>query len=283
MNGGPPVVGTRRRMSVAGAARSLLFCVTYLTYLLIVMGPVQALILVPWVRLRPERAGSVWGRWQRAQAGWILRLARWLAGVEVEFQGRIPPVSCILVVNHQSLLDVPIAFLLVEGPTPLVPARDRYFKTPVIGPLMRHAGHPMVAQGRSVTPAERAGLERAADAVARGDRSLIIFPEGHRSPEGRIRPFMKGGLRMSLARAPQRPVYVALIEGLAHVRTFGDLALRLAGTRGRVTVEGPFAIPADPDQHEAFIATLRGRMLGMLAAHRGDAPDPEPADAGLTA
>jgi 1-acyl-sn-glycerol-3-phosphate acyltransferase len=269
-------------MSVGGAARSLLFCVTYLTHLLLVMGPVQALILGPWVRLRPARAAAVWGAWQRAQSRWCLALARTLAGARFTFEGRIPPVACVVVMNHQSLLDIPIAFSLVDGPTPLIVARDRYFKVPVIGDLLRLVGHPLVAQGRAVTATERAGLENAATLVGRGERSLLIFPEGHRSAEGRMRPFMTGGLRLVFARAPQRPVYLALIEGLAHVRTFADVALRMSGTHARITIDGPFDIPADPSQHDVFIASLHERLLALLAEHRGGSPEMEPADASVS-
>lgn len=283
MIGGPPVPRTRRMLPAARAARSLLFCVTYLTYSILVMGPVQALILGPWVRLRPGQAGAVWGAWQLAQARCVLGMARWLGGMEVVVEGALPPVSCILVVNHQSLFDIPIAFRLVTGPTPLVPARDRYFKVPVFGRLLRLAGHPMVTQGRAPSAAERAGLKRAVEAVGRGERSLLIFPEGHRSPEGRLRPFMTGGLRLAFTHAPRHPVYVALIEGLAHVRTFADVALRLGGTRARVTVAGPFAIPSDPAAHDAFIASLRDRLLEILAGHENGTSAAEPADAGLSA
>jgi 1-acyl-sn-glycerol-3-phosphate acyltransferase len=282
MNGGPPMAGTQLGTAVR-AARSLLFCVTYLTHLLLVMGPVQTLILAPWVRLRPSRAGAVWGAWQRAQGRWVLALARHLAGVRVEVSGAIPPVSCILVMNHQSLLDIPIAFSLVTGPTPLVPTRDRYLKAPVIGPLLRLAGHPVVAQGRPPTAQERAGLQAAVEALGRGERSFLIYPEGHRSTEGRLRPFMTGGLRMAFAHAPGHPVYLALLEGLAHARTFADLALRIAGTRARVTVLGPFAVPADAAEHDAFIAMLRERLVETLAAHRESAPSPGHADARVPA
>ena len=283
MNGVPPLAGTRRGTSVGGAARSLLFCVTYLTLLLLVMGPIQALVLAPWVHLRPERAAGVWGAWQRVHSRLALGLARRLAGVAFRFTGRIPPVACLVVMNHQSLFDIPIAFTLVDGPTPLIPARDRYLKVPVVGHMLRLAGHPVVTQGRTATTADRAGLEAAADRLARGERSLVVFPEGHRSPEGHVRPFMTGALRLAFSRAPQRPVYVALIEGLADVRTFADLALRLSGTRAHITVDGPFTVPADPEQHAAFITDLRNRLLAILADHRGDAPAPETVDAGLSA
>ena len=94
---------------------------------------------------------------------------------------------------------------------------------------------------------------------------------------------MPGGLRLAISRAPQRPVYVALIEGLAHVSTLGDVALRMSGTSARITVDGPFTVPADPEQHGEFVVSLRERLLALLAEHQGESSPTERADAGLSA
>jgi 1-acyl-sn-glycerol-3-phosphate acyltransferase len=257
------------------AARSLLFCVSYLTHSLLVMGPVQALVLAPWARLSRDRGRRVLAAWQRGQGRFVFALARWIAGVDLRIDGRIPPGSAIVVMNHQSLLDIPLAFVVVEKPSPLIPARERYVKVPVFGHLLRLAGHPVVRQRGNGGADERAELTRALESVARGEHSLLIFPEGHRSPEGTLRPFMTGGLRLAFQHAPHHPVYLALVQGFAHVRTFADLALRIAGTRARVTVLGPFAIPTDPATHADFIASLRERLLETLAAQRRAAGEPE--------
>ncbi len=256
---------TDRQTPVSRAARSLFFCVTYLTYLLLVMGPVQWLVLAPWLRLRPDLRGNLLGPWQRSQAWVVLGLARVLAGVRVTIEGAIPPQSVIVVMNHQSQFDIPVAFRLITGPSPLVPIRRRYAKVPVFSTLFRLAGHPLVDPGRRGTPEDRAAMQRAVESLGRGEHSFLIYPEGHRSPEGTIQPFHTGGLRLAFEHAPQHPVYAVLVEGFASIRTFADVALRLADTRATATVMGPFTIPHDPDQQDAFIASLRQRMVDRLA------------------
>jgi 1-acyl-sn-glycerol-3-phosphate acyltransferase len=274
MTDGPGGKTTDRQTPVSRAARSLIFCLTYLTYLLLVMGPVQWLVLGPWLRLFPRHRPKLLRSWQRFQAGVVLGLARFLADVRVTIEGAIPPVSVIVVMNHQSLFDIPLAFRLITGPYPLVPTRRRYEKAPVISTLLRMAGHPFVDPGRAKRPEDRAALQRAVEALARGENSYLIFAEGHRSPERTIRPFETGGLRLAFAHAPERPVYAVLVEGFASIRTLADVSLRIAGTRARATVLGPFAIPHDSADHNDFIASLRQRMLDRLAAH---APASSPA------
>jgi len=252
---------------VSRAARSLIFSVTYLTFLLLVMGPIQWLVVGPWMRLRPDRRREIMRSWQRTHASAVLGFARVLADVRVAVEGTIPPASVIVVMNHQSLFDIPLACDLIRGPYPLIPVRRRYRKVPVISTLIRLAGHPYVEPGQRKRPEDRAAMTHAVEALGRGDNSFLIYAEGHRSrDEGTIRPFETGGLRLAFAHAPEHPVYLVLVEGFASIRTLADVSLRVAGTRARATVIGPFTIPRDPDQHNDFIASLRQRMVDQLAA-----------------
>jgi 1-acyl-sn-glycerol-3-phosphate acyltransferase len=178
--------------------------------------------------------------------------------------------------NHQSVLDIPIGLSLVPGPYPLIPTRDRYRRgIPGVSPLTRLARYPFVSQGQSLTRAELRGLIEAADQVARGEQSLLIFPEGHRSRDGSIGPFMQSGLRLILRRA-RRPVYCVVADGITQSRTFADALFSIAGTRVRGVVLGPFD-PPEPADIDAFIGSLHARMTEALAAIRAiPRPDPEP-------
>lgn len=254
-----------RQAPVSRAAQSLIFLVTYLTYLLLVMGPVQWLVLGPWLRLFPQHRPKLMRSWQQFQARALLGFAR-LADVRVTIVGSIPPESVIVVMNHQSLFDIPLAFRVVTGPYPLIPTRRRYAKAPIFGTLMRLAGHPFVDPGRRAQPGDRAALVRAVESVGRGEHSFAIFAEGHRSPEGTIQAFQTGGLRLAFEHAPRHPVYAVLVQGFASIRTFNDLLRNLAGTRATATVMGPFTIPEGADRQNEFIASLRQLMVDRLAA-----------------
>ncbi len=251
------------------ATRSLLFSVIYSIYLVAVMGPLQWVVIRPLCALSPRRRSAILRAWFRSQAWLVLGLARRLGGLRLYVQGAIPKASVILLMNHQSLLDIPVAVSLLSGPSPVIPTRAKYTRgIPGISGLARLAGFPSLTQGTRATRAEHAALAAAADAVGRGERSMIIFPEGHRSRDGEIQPFMMQGLALLFRHAPQRPVYLAVIDGLWRLRSSRDIALRLAGQTGHVAIRGPYAIPPDRRDHEAFIASMRAEMLAMLEGLR---------------
>jgi 1-acyl-sn-glycerol-3-phosphate acyltransferase len=267
--------GARR---LGRAARSAGFLVAYVGYLGAVVGLGQRLLLLPMIALFPGSRQTLVGGWLRTHARATLALARLLAGVRVTHAAgvSIAAESCVVVMNHQSVLDIPIGLALVRGPYALIPTRDRYRRgIPGVSPLARLAGFPFVAQGRALTREELRALLAAADAVAAGERSLLIFPEGHRSRDGRIGPFMRSGLRLVLKRA-KRPVYGVVTDGVAadgaaQPRTFAQALTRFAGTQVHVRVLGPFA-PPDDAQIDAFVDALHARMTAALAELRG-APD----------
>ena len=192
-------------------------------------------------------------------------MARVIANVRLSITGDIPPESCIVVMNHQSVLDIPIGLSLVPGPYPLIPTRDRYqWGIPGISPLGRLARFPFLSQKRVLSRAEQ---------VARGEQSLLIFPEGHRSRDGGLGRFMRNGLRIVLSRA-ERPVYCVAVRGMVNARTFADGLANFADLDVRLKISAPIAPPppgSDDSELDAFIESLRERMLGMLIELDGEA------------
>jgi 1-acyl-sn-glycerol-3-phosphate acyltransferase len=220
-----------------------------------------------WSRVKPERRRALVGAWFRWLARTTLGLARGLANVRVTFEGSIPPEACVVVMNHQSLLDIPIAYSLVTGPYPLIPTRTRYARgIPGVSSLIRLARLPLIGQDRSSARADLKALAACANDTARGEQSLLIFPEGHRSRDGDIAPFMTSGLRIVLDRA-RRPVYLVVEDGLWHARSAAEAFFRFADTSGRVIVAGPFAPPAKGGLDE-FIASLETQMRATLRSMR---------------
>jgi 1-acyl-sn-glycerol-3-phosphate acyltransferase len=259
----------------------------FFLYLLLFMGPAQRLIVFPLVWLLPRRRTRVLGWWIRLQA-WITRsIVSYGAGVRIRVSGTTVRESCIVVMNHQSVLDIPIGLRLVPGPYPLIPTRDRYqWGVPGISPLARLARYPFVSQKRVLSRSELAALTGAAEQVARGEQSLLIFPEGHRSRDGGLGRFMRSGLRIILSRA-ERPVYCVAVHGMVNARTFADGLANFANLDIRIAVSDAIAPPprgSDEDAVDAFIDSLRQRMSAMLAeldsqtrTGRGSTRDAKPA------
>jgi 1-acyl-sn-glycerol-3-phosphate acyltransferase len=114
-----------------------------------------------------------------------------------------PAAAVICMSNHQSNFDIPVLLGYLPVPFRWL-AKAELFKIPVFGRAMRGAGY--IPIDRSDRPAAIASLRQAAAAI-RGGVSVVIFPEGTRSPDGTLKPFKKGGFVMAIeAGVPIVPV-----------------------------------------------------------------------------
>jgi len=248
----------------------------YLTYLVFFMGFIQRFILVPLTFAFPAYTNGLLGSWSRLQSQVPLRLLRIIAGVRVLVDGSIGPENRVVIMNHQSLIDIVIGIRASPGNLTLIPTRRRYaWGIPGVSMFIRLARYPLIGQTRKSIRADLAVLEEAADRCRRDGTSLLIFPEGHRTRDGSILPFMTRGLRIVLSRAPL-PVYCIVADGMWQVRTLGDTALRVAGSQIQVRIIGPFQPPGEESEIPAFLTLVRARMIETLNDIRADA-SPRPA------
>ena len=250
------------------AARSLVFLLVFFVHLLIVIAAGQRLVILPLLKLFPKYGLRIQRAWLRLHAIVTTGLARLLGGMRLEVRGAIPRESVVVIMNHQSVMDIPIGVLLIPGPYPIIPTRDRYSRgVPGIATLVHLLRYPVVTQKRENLRTELPAIAEAADSTARGDNSMLIFAEGHRTRDGGIGPFMRTGLRLVLERA-KRPVYCIVADGLWHARTTFDAATGFAGATCTVRILGPFTTPSS--NLDDFIEGLRDRMVAELDAIRAD-------------
>jgi len=95
---------------------------------------------------------------------------------------------CVIISNHQSLIETP-AFLRLY-PKILILTSEWVFKSPVFGPIARLGGFINVDEGLEVS------LEKLKMTMAEG-YSILIFPEGHRSPDHHIQRFHRGAFYLA--------------------------------------------------------------------------------------
>jgi len=251
-------------------ARSVAFVLVYLIYLVLFMGFVQRFILVPLAWVFPVLTDRLLVPWGHFQAWVPLTLLRVIAGVRLSVEGEFGPENRLVIMNHQSVLDILLGVQLIPGRT-IIPARRRYeYGIPGISVYLRLCRFPLVSQKRKDLKADLEALQDAAERARRHEATVLIFPEGHRTRDGSIMPFMTRGLRILLSRAPL-PVYCIVGDGMWHVRTLADSVLRVAGSQIRVRIIGPFQPPAAEADMPAFVESLRQRMIDTLEDIRAGA------------
>jgi 1-acyl-sn-glycerol-3-phosphate acyltransferase len=145
--------------------------------------------------------------------------------VEVRGAEHAPSGPALYAVNHGSALDVPVMFGYL--PEFRVIHRRSLHWWPVIGQYLYLAGHVGIERSRPFEA--RRSLEQAAARI-RGGTSVAVFPEGTRSPDGRVRNFKRGTFVIAIEAGV--PVVPVSLSGIKTVAARGMLRL----TPGPVTV-----------------------------------------------
>eukprot|EP00271_Cylindrocystis_brebissonii_P009325 TRINITY_DN24075_c0_g1_i1.p1 TRINITY_DN24075_c0_g1~~TRINITY_DN24075_c0_g1_i1.p1 ORF type:complete len:358 (+),score=50.25 TRINITY_DN24075_c0_g1_i1:331-1404(+) len=127
---------------------------------------------------------------------------------KVEIIGRenLPPpeVGAMFVANHQSFLDIFSLFALMR-PFKFV-SKTSIFKIPIIGWAMFLTGH--VGLKRTDSRSQRECLLKCLDLLREG-ASVLFFPEGTRTNDGKMHQFKKGAFSIAAkAKAPVVPIAI---------------------------------------------------------------------------
>jgi 1-acyl-sn-glycerol-3-phosphate acyltransferase len=126
--------------------------------------------------------------------------------VSVKGLSNIDPSSpYIYMPNHQSNFDIPVLLGHLTVQFRWL-AKKELFKIPIFGHAMRNVGY--ISIDRSDRQSAFESLKVAAEKIKSGV-SVLIFPEGTRSRDGKIRPFKKGGFVMAIdSGVPIVPVVI---------------------------------------------------------------------------
>jgi len=216
---------------------------------------------------RCERLGRFWSRG-------VLRMS----GVRVQLHAPDRaqwPHRAVIVANHQSWFDVfalaatlPVSYRFV--------AKEELSRIPVFGTAWQACGHvslPRKDRSRAIR-----SLKRASDQVREGKSAIILFPEGTRSPDGRLRAFKKGAFVLAINN--EVPVIPLGISGSRHVMPKGSFRIRPGEIRIRVGDPIPTA-DLEHRHRDALLARTRAAVVSLMedpdALEQGGAPLPKPA------
>ena len=148
------------------------------------------------------------------------RLILLTTGVHVTVEGleRLAPgTSYVFVSNHQSIYDIPVLFWSLPYQLRII-AKESLGAFPFLGWHLRRTGHMLVDRRRPDSTAIRAWAGRLTSLGL----SLIVFPEGTRSADGRVAPFKGGSFHLALETG--LPIVPLSIAGSRHVMLKGRLA-----------------------------------------------------------
>ena len=181
-----------------------------------------------------------------------------LVGVKVEVVGSEKldwRRTYIFMCNHVSNLDPPIVIPVMPRRTSVL-VKKELFKVPILGWGMRLAR--LVPVDRQNRETAIASLRYAAE-VLRSGLSMTIWPEGTRSPDGRLQPFKKGPFHLAMDSGV--PVVPITLVGTHGIWPKGEFAVR----PGTATVI--FHDPIDPKAYasqDELLDAVRERIRSGL-------------------
>ena len=154
---------------------------------------------------------------------WWANSILWVAGIKVQARGienLDPNKPFVFMCNHQSNFDILVLFSALPAQFRWI-AKAELFKIPLFGQSMRGAGY--ISIERKDRKKAIQSLKQAAERIKTGT-SVMIFPEGTRSPDGNIGEFKKGGF--VLAYDAGVPVIPIVLNGTWSIMSKDSLRIK---------------------------------------------------------
>lgn len=164
----------------------------------------------------------------------------------------------VLVSNHLSYMDTPVVLSYIPLQFRFM-AKKGLFQIPFLGTHLIQAGH--IPVPREDPRAAVKTLSRAAEVIRDRGISVLIFPEGGRSEDGKLQPFKEGAAYVAIKAGV--PIVPIALLGTREVLPMGSATYHAGKVRLRIG-EPISTGGATLREREAFTERARAEIVKLL-------------------
>lgn len=249
--------------------RAALGLYTYLEFVLMAVLFVPILGTVALVQGRRDPGNRVRGRWMRNFGKTTSAMTpMWRFSVAGPKPPDIDSKPYVVVSNHESTAD---PFLISWLPWDMRwVSKESLFRLPLIGWLMRAGGDIPLRRGEKGSVVE---MLAECHRTLKAGVSVMLFPEGTRSPDGSLLPFKDGAFQLAIEAGV--PVLPVMVHGTRACRPKGSLwfgearatvyVLEPISTTGLTLADVPMLREKARDRIAEALAGVRGEVRARAA------------------
>lgn len=174
----------------------------------------------------------------------------------------------IIIANHQSTFDIPGIIWFLRKHRPVFVSKKELAKgIPSISYNLIKSGAALI--DRKDSRQALMEIARLGKLIETNTWSAVIFPEGTRTPSGKMKPFAVGGVAALLKKAPSAHILPVAIDGTGRLNPGKGIFPLTAFTK----LSWNALAPIDPAEYktEELVALVQERIqikLDEIAAHR---------------
>ena len=188
--------------------------------------------------------------------------------IQATGQENVPEGGFVYASNHESLVDILVLGASLPGDFKWA-AKRSVMNVPFLGWHLRLAGHVPVDRNKGKDAA--IAVTEAFEGVLRNDKPLLVFPEGTRTADGKLKAFKNGGFQAAILAG--KPIVPVAIKGTFSLMSRDAVDTGASKNRDDRLVTVQIGRPLYPntqlDEEEA-VADLRDRtriaVIEMLGA-----------------
>jgi 1-acyl-sn-glycerol-3-phosphate acyltransferase len=238
-----------------------------------VLGRPWSLWLAPQgSKTRVRRANRVTRHWNVV----LTKLTLHVLGARLDVRGEVPPGRFVVVSNHQSTADVAILPWALRSLNLKFLAKEELGGfIPTVSMALKHWGSALIS--REATRQDITRMKVMARELDYWDGSVVVFPEGTRSRDGRLLRYKAAAVRI-VAQESGLPILPIVIDGTHVASDLAGFALRMPGARGTLTIGR--AIPPDAwkGRIEDVVEEIRTWAAETITTGRREGSVPPPSD-----